>query len=69
MMKAENIMTRQDAQRYVEGVINDFELGISTKGETLGYLGEYTGRLMQLFGDNMIEIMRKEPDTKKSTEK
>ena len=52
-MNVENIKTLDDAQDYVEGCINDYEAGISTKSETLGLLGEYTGRLMELFAENV----------------
>jgi len=52
MIKAKNIKTITDAQRYCEGVINDFEAGISTKEETMKYLEEYTTALMQLFLKN-----------------
>lgn len=38
MMKVENIETLYDIERYVEGSLNDFELGISTKEETLCFL-------------------------------
>ena len=54
-MKASDINTLKQAQRYVEGCINDFEAGISTKDETIKYLGEYTLRLMEIFS--------KTPDT------
>ena len=52
-MKVEDIRTLDNAQDYVEGCINDYEAGISTKSETLGLLGEYTARLMELFADNV----------------
>lgn len=51
-MEAKEIKTQQDAERYVEGVINDFEAGISTKKETVKYLFEYTCRLHDLFFEN-----------------
>ena len=51
-MKASDINTLKQAQRYVEGCINDFEAGISTKDETIKYLGEYTLRLMEIFEKN-----------------
>ena len=54
-MDVKKIMTLEDANRYVEGCINDFESGISTKGETMSLLGEYTGRLMELFWENSIK--------------
>jgi hypothetical protein len=60
-MKAEDIKTIEDAENYVEGCINDFEAGISTKEETLTSLGEYTGRLMELFWENSKERIRKDP--------
>ena len=56
MMKAEDIKTLNDATDFVEGVINDFEHGISSKAETLKSLGEYTGALMQLFLKNYKKI-------------
>ncbi len=52
-MKVENIKTIDDAQNYVEGCINNYESGISTKSETLSLLGEYTARLMELFAENV----------------
>ena len=53
-MNLQDVKTLDEAQYYVEGIINDFELGISTKEETLGYLGQYTAHLMDLFGKNVI---------------
>ena len=52
-MNVKDIKTLDDAQNYVEGCINDYEAGISTKSETLGLLGEYTARLMELWADNV----------------
>ena len=52
-MKVENIRTLDDASNYVEGCLNDYEAGISTKSETLGLLGEYTARIMELWADNV----------------
>ncbi len=49
MMKLENINTIEDAQNYLEGCVNDFDAGISTKEELLGHLGQYTGRIMEVF--------------------
>lgn len=48
-MKAEKIQTLEDSQNFVEGVLNDFESGITDKEESLSLLGEYTARLMELF--------------------
>lgn len=60
-MKVEDIKAIEDANRYVEGCINDFEQGISTKDETIGYLGQYTARLMELFWENAKKKIRENP--------
>ena len=39
-MKVENVSTGEDIERYIEGCINDFEGGISTKDETIVNLAE-----------------------------
>lgn len=46
------IQTSDQASRQVEGIINDFEQGITDKRETMKLLGEYTGRIMELFWNN-----------------
>ena len=48
MMHTKDIHTLEDAQRHVEGVINDFEGGISTKEETVAHLFDYTVRVMEI---------------------
>ena len=48
MMHTKDIHTLADAQRHVEGIINDFEGGISTKEETVKYLFYYTIRAMHI---------------------
>ena len=40
MMKVEQIRTADDVERYIEGCLNDYEAGVSTKEETLVYLAE-----------------------------
>lgn len=62
MMKVENIETLEEAQRYVEGCVNDYEAGLSTKEELLGYLGKYTGRLMELFWHNAKKRIKADPN-------
>jgi len=52
-MKVEDIKTLNQAQNYVEGCINDLCEGLSTKEETLGCLGQYTARLMELWAENV----------------
>ena len=48
MMHTKDIHTLEDAQRHVEGIINDFEGGISTKEETLALFFDYTVRVMEI---------------------
>ena len=47
-LEAKNIKTIEDMQIFVEGCINDFESGISTKEETIRFLKEYTFRVIEL---------------------
>lgn len=56
------IDTAKEAQHIVEGIINDFESGISTKSETMKSLGEYTARLMDLFWRNAKEKIKANPE-------
>lgn len=44
--------TSKEASRIIEGILNDFESGVSSKKETYEALGEYTGRIMSLFWEN-----------------
>ena len=46
------IETAEQASRQVEGIINDYEGGIIDKRETMRILGEYTGRIMEIFWKN-----------------
>ena len=39
-MKIEDVKTPDDVEKYIEGCLNDFEIGIATKGETTVFLGE-----------------------------
>ncbi len=45
-MKLENVKTVRDCQIYVEGVLNDFVGGISSKDETMNLLGKYTMHIL-----------------------
>ena len=58
-MKVEEIRTVEDANAFCDGVINDFESGVSDKSETLELLGSYTGRIMEIFWDNAQKILSK----------
>lgn len=46
------IETAKQANRQVEGIINDYECGIIDKLETIRLFGEYTGRIMEIFWKN-----------------
>ena len=48
MMHTRDIHTLADAQRHVEGIINDFDEGISTKEQTIAYMFDYTDRVMEI---------------------
>lgn len=58
-MKAKEVNSIQDAERFCTGVINDFESGVSTKEETMEQLKEYTWRLHDMF-ESTIEKKAKE---------
>ena len=62
MMKVEEIESLSDAQRYVEGCLNDYEAGIATKDETLGHLGKYTARIMEVFYINAKKRFKENPN-------
>ena len=47
-MKAKDIKSLEQAESYCEGLLNDFELGISDKSETMKALAEYTIRIAEL---------------------
>ncbi len=40
MMQVTDIVSADDIERYIEGCLNDFEAGISTKEDTVTYLCE-----------------------------
>lgn len=50
-MKIEDIKSVDQMERFVEGCLNDFESGVSTKEETMSLLGDYT--------IHVIEVARK----------
>ena len=45
-MKAENIKNVKDIERYLTGVLNDFEKGIVNKDATMDALYEYSIMLL-----------------------
>lgn len=56
------IQTLEDAQISVEGIINDFEAGISTKEKTMALMGEYTAHIMDVFWGNAKKLIRSNPE-------
>jgi hypothetical protein len=46
-LELNNIDSIEGLQNYVEDCINDFEIGISTKEETISYFKDYTFFLLQ----------------------
>ena len=47
-MKINEVNTVQDIKNYVDGCLNDFDAGISTKQETSEYLGFLCLRIIEL---------------------
>ena len=39
-MKLENIVTADDIEKYIEGCLNDFDLGFISKKRTVDLIGE-----------------------------
>ena len=66
-MNAKKIRTIEDAERFTEGVINDFETGICDKAETMKQLGNYTGAIMELFLRNYLKLQNTVSDEVIST--
>lgn len=61
-MKAKDIKTFTQAQQYCEGLLNDFETGISTKEESLKLLKEYTEAIHDLFFERAKREVKINPD-------
>lgn len=47
-MKLENIRTADEIESYIEGCLNDFQLGFITKKRTIDLIGELTVRIYKL---------------------
>ncbi len=56
-MEVENINTLDDAERFVEGCINDLEAGLAWKSETMKQFARYTGRLQELAYQKYLPII------------
>lgn len=61
-LKVKQVSTLNDAANFVEGTINDFEAGISTKQETIDALAKFTGRLMEVFWKGAKAKIRENPE-------
>lgn len=48
-METNQIKTIQDAERYCEGLVNDFQDGFIDKGEMMSELRNYTFHLHDMF--------------------
>jgi len=55
-MKAQDIHTIEQMQRFIEGCINDYEVGIDDKETTIQHLEDYTSRLLEI-NEKHIEIL------------
>jgi len=53
MIEIKNMKSVEDCERYLEGCLNDFESGISTKKETMSHLIEYTIRVVEIVKDKI----------------
>lgn len=47
-LEAKNINNATDMRNYVEGCLNDLVEGLSTVEETMGYMKDYTHRIIEL---------------------
>ena len=52
-MNVKNIRSISDMQHFVEGCLNDYGTGISTKEETMKNMEEYTSRVIEITYDEV----------------
>lgn len=55
-MEAKNIKTIDEADRFVEGCLNDLIHGLSTKSETMIQMARYTGRMCELAAQKYLPL-------------
>lgn len=60
--KMVSVNTLKQAEGQVEGIINDFAGGIIDKSEALRLMGEYTGRIMNVFWNVAKEKFNENPE-------
>lgn len=61
-MKAKQIRTTLDAEYFCEGIINDFESGISNKKETMEAMADYTMAIHDLFWNRAKSLVKENPN-------
>lgn len=64
MLKPENIKSVQQIERFLEGCLNDFENGISTKEETINNLCGLMCRIVDVVTMNVNKINRAQNENK-----
>ena len=57
-MKLEQINSVDDIKIYIEGCLNDFELGISTKEETTYYIAKLLLYLHEKYANNQSKYKK-----------
>lgn len=57
-MKAKDITTIGEMQTFVEGCINDFDIGISSKDETMENLRDYTFRILEMKINSFDDLIK-----------
>jgi len=55
MKNLEDLQTIDDLELYVEGIINDFEFGITSKDETLKLIAELLIYMVNLTTDKCLK--------------
>ena len=61
-LKVKTVSTLHDAGNFVNGCVNDFEAGLSTKEETVDALAKFTGRLMDIFWETAVKKIKADPN-------
>lgn len=59
MMKLENIKSEEQVAHYIQGCMNDFEAGISTKVETENHIHKLIMYLIKLDRKNRMKIIER----------
>ena len=65
MMKVEQIRTADDVERYIDGCLNDYEAGVSTKDETVVNLAELVAHVYAKAAEKKRIITTKQQNNEK----